>query len=163
MSPFKRAAHGLKRSLGLITLLILTSVPVHTPWAEEVGEVSVQFQGLGPNAGGVPVLGGRLRFGPWEGSLHSFNSDGLAITGAWRSIWREGSLLSPSLNLSVRRSANDIQMGPGLSLALTFLPIGPGRIGVRLDNDLFYSIQSGSFEPEYLLGFTYFIPAGGSR
>jgi hypothetical protein len=126
------------------------------------GEASIQFQGLGPNAGGTPVLGGRLRVGHWEGSLHSFESNGMALTGAWRAIWRDESFLSPSLNLSARRTSTDILVGPGLSLAFTLPKIGPGRIGIRIDNELFYSFRSTSFEPEYLLGVTYLIP-GASR
>ncbi len=124
-------------------------------------ELSFQFQGLGANVGGTPVLGGRFRWQNWEGSIHSFSYDGLAVTGAWRTLFRENSLISPSLNLSVRRLEGDILLGPGLSIALTVPFFGIGRVGIRLDNELFYSVQSGSFEPEYLLGFTYIIPGGG--
>jgi hypothetical protein len=160
-SPHTTFSLGIAGLLLLSLLAALRSTLISPVFAASQ-ELSLQFQGLGPNAGGVPVFGGRFRWNSFELSAHSFTDSGPALTGAYRSIWRENSVVSPSLNLSLRRSENDIQAGPGLSVALTFPFFGLGRLGLRLDNDVLYSIQSGSFEPEYLLGIT-FVRAGGRR
>jgi hypothetical protein len=151
-----------ERGIALVLAATGIAALISPPARAGGGELSVQVQGLGPNAGGEPVLGGRIRFGNWEGSIHSFEYEGLGFTGAYRALWNDNSFLSPSVNFSVRRTETDIQTGPGLSLAFTLFKIGPGRIGVRIDNDLLYSLSSQSFEPEYLIGFTYLIP-GVSR
>jgi|GEM_PF-2676998 len=156
MSLFKR------RAVILFWGAISAGLIIPAPARAALRELSVQVQGLGPNAGGEPVLGGRIRFGNWEASLHSFEYDGLSLTGAYRALWNDTSFLSPSVNFAVRRTETDIQTGPGLSLAFTLFKVGPGRIGVRIDNDLLFSLSSTSFEPEYLVGFTYLIP-GASR
>jgi len=157
MSHFRRRLFCGILALNLATQMMRSA----DSWAASK-ELSFHFQGLGPNAGGTPVLGGRFRWDWAELSVHSFTYDGLAITGTYRSIWKENSLISPSLNLSARRYENDIQVGPGLSVALTLPFFSLGRVGLRFDNDVFYSLQSGSFQPEYLIGVTYLLP-GGNR
>jgi hypothetical protein len=150
-----------KKSLALLFLSTFF-ISVHA-FAKKGGEVSIQVQGLGPNAGGVPVLGGRVRIQNWEGSVHYFSADGLTATGSWRGLRKEKRFLTTSLNLSVRRTFSNFLAGPGLTLALTTFKMGPGYIGLRLDNDFFYSFNSQNFETEYLLGFTYLIPGGTTR
>ena len=149
----QRLIHGSRMGFMIPLLSFLWALSSWSAYASS--EVSGHFRGLSADAGGVTVLGARARLGWLEGSVHSYSGYSLVFSGAVRKVWLEDKFFSPSFNFSVRTGPSALGVGPGLSVLLKCLWIGPGAIALRLDNDLFYEPATRALTPQYLVGVSY--------
>jgi hypothetical protein len=155
MYVFKK--YGLQDRLVLLLTLILASRV-----SEASTEVSAHFRGLSANAGGIPVIGARARFGVFDTGVQQFSESTigstLAFSGGLRWAWNEKDRITPSLGLLARFGRADFEAGPALSLAFQLFPIGSGMIAARIDQELWFDTSSRVLDPHLLLGVSWILP-----
>ncbi len=141
-----------KKSRALLVLLSLVAPHAHAAYRE----AAPHFRGLGPDAGGVSVLGLRARYEFIEATVQSFENSGLSYSiAAMKDLYASSqSDLRPSIGAALTSKNEEFLLGARISLKyILFHPLG-SDMGIRIDNDINYGLSAKTMSTDYYLGFT---------
>lgn len=124
-----------------ITFLLSTSSWADTSYKYELAG---QFRAIGPNAGGVPVIGASFKYRWFEASAAYNGALGFIAGAAYRVDLNEDSFFVPHITIGLP------MFGPGFNIRV--VKLFGAHFGFRFDSYAFLYVPSFQIEPLLTLG-----------